>query len=167
MPQDEFLLSSSTTLGLDVPVSVMCMCVCAHLYALSESCKSPFDLPFCWLPQKVTRPHRQPQNITRQSRPKCGPSGDAPPAAAPPSPAAPLSTATAAYGQLTTSARRFVVSCAAAAALSLASRISSKVTNFGLPACRRGLTDGGGSSGSGGEGCEDEPLVFYLVLLIL
>lgn len=51
--------------------------------------------------------------------------------------------------------------------LSLASRISSKVTNFGLPACRRGLTDGGGSSGSGGEGCEDEPLVFYLVLLIL
>lgn len=166
MPQDELLLSSSTTLGLDVPVSVMCVCVCvcAHLYALSESCKSPFDLPFCWLPQKVTRPHRQPQNITRQSRPKCGPSGDAPPAAAPPSPAAP---AVAAYGQLTTSARRFVVSCAAAAALSLASRISSKVTNFGLPACRRGLTDGGGSSGSRGEGCEDEPLVFYLVLLIL
>lgn len=117
MPQDELLLSSSTTLGLDVPVSVMCVCVCvcAHLYALSESCKSPFDLPFCWLPQKVTRPHRQPQNITRQSRPKCGPSGDAPPAAAPPSPAAP---AVAAYGQLTTSARRFVVSCAAAAALS-------------------------------------------------
>lgn len=141
VPQDELLLSSSTTLGLGV---LVCVCVCASVRA---KWKLQVPVRFAVL-LAAAKGHATAQTAAKYHQTVQTPN------------AVRLGTLQLLLLLLLLMGNWPPVLVALWSAVLLG--ISSKVTNFGLPACRRGR--GERERGGGGE---DEPLVFYLVLLIL